>query len=92
VERGRDEGLVSEKAARPKIIIATHTELDSVTMAEARNDTQMILLTAISVFSGSASPLCISKFKNFKKHFLWHRNSLRIMITQFGHEPIFRVH
>jgi hypothetical protein len=61
-------------AARPTKItpheafFATNTRLGSVSVPEARDDTQLTLLTAISVFGGST--YLFSKLKTFEKALL----------------------
>jgi hypothetical protein len=52
VDRGRDEGRISEKIAPPEVTVATNMKRDSVTVPEAGSDTQSTLLTDISAFGG----------------------------------------
>jgi hypothetical protein len=70
VERGRDEGWMSEKVAQPEVIVATNTKPGFVTAPEEQDDAQLTLLTAISAFRDSTCPLFISTLKTFEKALL----------------------
>jgi hypothetical protein len=59
-----------KKIAPPEVIVTTNTKLGSVTLREARNDMQLILLTALSAFGDSTYTLFISRFKIFENALL----------------------
>jgi hypothetical protein len=59
-----------KKASPPEVIVAINTQARSVAIPEAPDDAQLTLLTAISAFGDSSSPLFISKRKTFEKTFL----------------------
>jgi hypothetical protein len=70
VKRRRDEGRVPKKTALPELTVTTRRQLGSVTVPEARDGTQLTLLTAISVFGDSEYRLFLSKFKAFENALL----------------------
>jgi hypothetical protein len=70
--RNVDETRVGcpKMVAQPEVIVATNTKPGSVTVPEERDDAQLTLLTAISVFRDFTCPLFISKLKTFEKALL----------------------
>jgi hypothetical protein len=72
-----------KKIALPEAIVATNPKLGSVTVPQSRDDAQLALLIAISAFGDSTYPF-ILKLITFKKYFLLHRNSMKVMMPQFG--------
>jgi hypothetical protein len=59
-----------KKQGPPHVIIVKDTPPGTTTVAAVRDDAQLILLTAISVFSDSVPRLIITKNQTHEKHLL----------------------
>jgi hypothetical protein len=59
-----------KKTTPPEVIVTIYTTLGSVTVPEVRDDTQLTLLTAVSVFGNWTYPLFISELKTFEETML----------------------